>query len=699
MISKATQSVTITGYNSYGEGVARLDDGRVVFVRGAARGDVLEIAVYQELSKIARADIVRVLTPSPHRIEPDCVLYPDCGGCDYRHITYEEELFAKLQCVNDALKRIGGLSVQVDEVLHTGKIDSYRNKVVLHSDGSSFGFYRTRSHDIVHVNRCLLLKDDLNNAIKELTASGFGTKSELTLRSGRKGVSQPLEEELDGLVFSVEGFFQINAEAALLLFQKAREYAALSKCDTLVDLYCGVGALTLFIGRDAGTAIGVEQNADAVKAARENALQNNLSHVVFINADAADWTVDLTEPDCVIVDPPRKGLSPKAISNILELSPKRLVYVSCNPATMARDFKEFNRSGYEVKDICAVDMFPRTANVECCCLLAKEEVVTGDGALSQMEEIWIKIDISTTSEGVDVLTSALFDLGYHSLSVVDASDLEKLIEGKYGAWDYIDPELMKLGEVETSVTFYVPGDSDTHDRLDEINGMLQRLKTSDVDGKLGKLECSFSSVVDENWDDKWKEDYEPINIGDKLVVCPTWLDFDEGDRVVLRIDPGMAFGTGLDETTRLCLEALERMDVGGCSVLDIGCGSGILAIGALLLGAVSALGIDIDETAVNIAKENAELNGVAGASEFVHGSPVDLITKKFDVVFTNIAADAILSLMPEFPRFLNDTGVLILSGIIESREQDIINALLDNSINIIEQKIENGWCCITAKLL
>ena len=315
-----------------------------------------------------------------------------------------------------------------------------------------------------------------------------------------------------------------------------------------------------------------------------------------------------------------------------------------------------------------------------------------------MEETWIKIDISTTSEGVDILTSALFDLGYHSLSVVDASDLEKLIEGKYGAWDYIDPELMKLGEVETSVTFYVPGDSDMHDRLDEINGMLLLLKTADVDGKLGKLECSFSSVVDENWDDKWKDDYEPIFIGDKLVVCTSWMDFDPGERFVLRIDPCMAFGTGLDETTRLCLEALERMDVDGCSVLDIGCGSGILAIGALLLGATSAIGIDIDETAVSIAKENAELNGVAGTSEFVHGNPVDLITKDYDIVFTNIAADAILSLMSVFPRFLNNAGVLILSGIIENREQDIINALLDYDIVIKECKKENGWSCIIAKI-
>jgi len=315
-----------------------------------------------------------------------------------------------------------------------------------------------------------------------------------------------------------------------------------------------------------------------------------------------------------------------------------------------------------------------------------------------MDNDWIKIEILTSSEGVELLTPALADLGHDSISVIDAADLVNLMEGKYGAWDYIDPELMKHSEVETSITFYIKSDSDEHDRLDEINDMLLRLKSSESKKSLGKLECSISYITDMNWADKWKEDYEPIIIGEKLVVCPSWVDFESDENLVertkIKIDPGLAFGTGLDETTRLCLEALESMPVDGCSVLDIGCGSGILAIGALLLGAASALGIDIDETAVNVARENAGLNGVSGISEFIHGSPIDLVTNTYDIVFTNIAADAILSLMPVFPRFLNDTGVLILSGIIENREQDIVNALLDVGLSVIECRKENGWCCM-----
>jgi len=357
-------TVTVIGYGSDGDGIARLDDGRVIFVRNAARGDVLEVKLLKERSRSARAEIVRILTPSLYRVEPDCPYYPICGGCDFRHITYEEELYAKLSRVNDALARIGGLPIRAAEVLRTGQTAGYRNKVVLHSDVNSLGFYQSRSHNIIPIKSCLLVKDDINAAIKKLLPRG-----EITLRSGRHGLGHPIEEELDGLIFAISGFFQVNTGAALLLYRKAREYAALKKSDTLIDMYCGIGSLTLFAGRDAGFALGVEINRDAVKTAWDNARRNNIAHVEFICADAAECDIGAYNPDCIIVDPPRRGLSSAVISKMLELSPKRIVYVSCDPATLARDLRKL--MPYAVKDICIVDMFPRTANVECCCLLEK----------------------------------------------------------------------------------------------------------------------------------------------------------------------------------------------------------------------------------------------------------------------------------------------------------------------------------------
>jgi len=360
-----TYTVTVTGYGAGGDGVARLDDGRAVFIRGAARGDILEIKLVMERPRIAKAEIVRILTRSPYRIEPDCPVYPQCGGCDFRHITYEEELEAKLRRVDDAASPIGGLSVRASGILKTGRTRGYRNKAVLHSDGNSLGFYQSQSHKIIPISNCLLLNDDINKALGECVPGVT-----VTLQSGVNGLSPPIEEELDGLVFGISGFFQVNTGAALLLYQKAREYAALSKDETLIDLYCGVGALTLFVGRDAGYALGVEIDRAATEAAKENARRNGISHVSFINADAAKWDSAIKRPDCIIADPPRKGLSPGARQKILDLSPGRIVYVSCDPATLARDLRELK--GYIVKDLCVVDMFPRTANVECCCLLVPE---------------------------------------------------------------------------------------------------------------------------------------------------------------------------------------------------------------------------------------------------------------------------------------------------------------------------------------
>ena len=362
--SASTETVTITGYGSGGEGVARLPDGRVVFIRNSARGDLLEVRLTKSQKRSAHAQIVRVITPSPHRITPDCPVYPECGGCDFRHITYEEELAAKLQRVNDALQRIGGLPIRATEILNTGQTEGYRNKVIFHSDGSALGFYASGSHKVVPIDSCLLLKPDINDALKTLPPHG-----EVTLRSGRNGLGKPLEEELDGLIFKVSGFFQVNTGAALLLYRKAREYAAMQKSETLVDLYCGVGSLTLFVGRDAGRATGVELDHGSVAAARENARRNRLPHIEFIAADAAEWDCAGLKPDCIIVDPPRKGLSPGAVRKIIELAPKRIVYVSCDPATLARDLRALEN--YAAKDVCAVDMFPRTANVECCCLLER----------------------------------------------------------------------------------------------------------------------------------------------------------------------------------------------------------------------------------------------------------------------------------------------------------------------------------------
>jgi 23S rRNA (uracil1939-C5)-methyltransferase len=155
------------------------------------------------------------------------------------------------------------------------------------------------------------------------------------------------------------------------LYRKAKQYAALGKDETLLDVYCGVGTLTLFLGRDAKFAVGVESNPSAVRDAEMNAKSANFNHIEFIYADAAKWNSGDFKPDCIVTDPPRAGMSTKAIEKILQLSPKRIVYLSCDPATLARDIKRLSKS-YTASEVCVIDMFPRTANVECCALLLRK---------------------------------------------------------------------------------------------------------------------------------------------------------------------------------------------------------------------------------------------------------------------------------------------------------------------------------------
>jgi ribosomal protein L11 methyltransferase len=280
---------------------------------------------------------------------------------------------------------------------------------------------------------------------------------------------------------------------------------------------------------------------------------------------------------------------------------------------------------------------------------------------------------------------------------VDAADFESFLEGKHGAWDYFHCDLMQLREVETMVTVYLPSDPQGQESLSEIREMLARLKAADHAGEFGRLECSVSSVKDDDWGNSWKKHYKPAAIGEKLMVCPPWEDCAPGGRAVLRIEPGMAFGTGADETTRLCLEVLENIIEEGCCVLDVGCGSGILSIAALLLGAGSALGVDIDAVAVESAKRNAGLSGVQDRCGFICGNLADSVAETYDIVCANISADTILALAPEAPRLLKPGGLLILSGIIENRAKEVMDAFSGLGLAFRERRDAQGWSCIVFK--
>ena len=435
----------IEGYTSEGLGVARID-GQAVFVHRALRGEDCDVLLLKVLKNAAFGKVVKVHEPSPHRVEPDCPYYGKCGGCDFRHMDREEELYAKKTRVQDALRRIGGSDVQVEEIL-AGERLHYRNKsqFPIAADGT-VGFYKARSHQVIPVENCPLQKVDTNNVqlkfdryIRLYNVSCYdertrqGLLRHLYVRSNGAGESlvcifangrelpheaelvallreasprivgvvlgvntQPtgailgkeyrtlwgtdvLTDELCGLTFrlSVPSFYQVNREMAEVLYAKAVEFAALTGTETVLDLYCGAGTITQVMARHAGRVIGAEIVPEAIEDAKANAKRNGVENVEFFCGDAsavaADFAAKGLRPDVICVDPPRKGLAPEVVRAAAQMAPRRIVYVSCDPATLARDVKLFAAEGYGAVRAAAVDMFPGTANVESVVALERRE--------------------------------------------------------------------------------------------------------------------------------------------------------------------------------------------------------------------------------------------------------------------------------------------------------------------------------------
>ena len=430
-------TVRIEGYADGGAGVARIG-GRVVFVQGALRGEICEILILKVNKNVAYAKINRLISPSAHRMTPDCTYFPRCGGCACRHMDYEEELWLKRQRVQDALTRIGGSGVQVEEILGADDVLRYRNKSIwpVSPDGA-VGFYRARTHEVVDAEHCLLVHPAAEAAAGALRswmarygvrgydeAAGEGLIRHLFVRNNAKGGAlicvvanaetlpheaelvdalrgacpdaagivlntntkktnvvlgdayrtlwgaDTLEDTLCGLVFrlSAPSFYQVNRAQCEKLYAKAAEYAALTGEETLLDLYCGAGTIGLSMAKHAGRVIGAEIVPEAIEDAKENAKRNGIENAEFFCGDASAVAARLAagglRPDVVTVDPPRKGLAEDVVRAIADMAPTRVVYVSCDPATLARDVKRFAALGYEAERACAVDMFPRADHVE-----------------------------------------------------------------------------------------------------------------------------------------------------------------------------------------------------------------------------------------------------------------------------------------------------------------------------------------------
>lgn len=299
-------------------------------------------------------------------------------------------------------------------------------------------------------------------------------------------------------------------------------------------------------------------------------------------------------------------------------------------------------------------------------------------------EIKIEVD-SKDSEKAEAIAHMAVPYGIY---VEDYSNLEAEVL-EIANIDLIDEDLLEKDRSKTIIHIYI---SPEDNPMEATMFLQERYNEQGIDHAISSDCCK-----EEDWLNNWKKYFHPISVGDKILIRPTWRDdFDANGRVVLNLDPGIAFGTGTHETTRLCLEALEKYVTDDTKLLDVGCGSGILAVAALLLGAKTAVGVDIDEMAVKTARENAKINGVQDKIEIIHGNLTDKVQGVYDVVAANIVADAIILLSEDIKKFMSQDAVYIMSGIIDSRA-DEVKASISDSFEIIGEYTENGWFCFVAK--
>ncbi|NLZ45263.1 MAG: 50S ribosomal protein L11 methyltransferase, partial [Clostridiales bacterium] len=262
---------------------------------------------------------------------------------------------------------------------------------------------------------------------------------------------------------------------------------------------------------------------------------------------------------------------------------------------------------------------------------------------------WVELSIYTTSEGIEAVCGSLLGLGVGGFIIKDSKDFVDFLENKEMNWDYIDDDLMCLKDCETTVTVYLPENSQGADNLNSIKSELLALKKRDINNEFGRLECDLVNVNDEDWANNWKKYFKPLTIGNKLLIKPSWENISEQEtRQVLEIDPASSFGTGQHNTTQLCLELIEKYISPKDKLLDLGCGSGILSIGSILLGAKSAYAVDIEENAVKIASENALKNNIdvncytTSCGDIVSNQKLrEEIGNDYDVVCANIVADVL----------------------------------------------------------
>lgn len=297
---------------------------------------------------------------------------------------------------------------------------------------------------------------------------------------------------------------------------------------------------------------------------------------------------------------------------------------------------------------------------------------------------YIEMTINTSKDKKDIIEGILFDYGIYTTEEISSDIVDELDQDEKD-WDFIDYPLLNSKEGVFALRVYPENMEDANNLKAELN-----------EKNLGQ--CLIEEKDDEDWANNWKKYYKPLEIGEKLAIVPEWEAYDNDKRIVIKINPGMAFGTGTHESTYMCLELLERYVKKDDEIFDIGCGSGILAIAGLKLGAKRALAVDIDDKCIDASHENADLNNLEDKMDIKKGNLLDVVKGRADLIVSNIIAEIIVDEIKNLKNHMDKGGIFITSGIIKERRQMVIDALEENGFKIIDELEKNNWVAIVGRL-
>lgn len=414
MILNNKYKVTIVGLDHQGRGISKILD-KTIFIPNALVGETVEFKLTTIKKKYLEGELINIINSSEERIEPICPYFSECGGCDLMHMSYINQLKYKENKVKEILSKFTTIDISlIKNIMSCDDKYNYRNKVTLQVN-NEIGFYKKKTNEIVQINNCLISDDNINVIIEKLNKlKPFNNIKQVVIRASKftketmiviytKGIINEtqiienlsefatsivkydngyqvlygnpfIKEKMNDLEFiiSPSSFFQVNTKQAIKLYDKVLKLAELKGDETIVDLYCGTGTIGLYLSRYCKKVIGVELNEDAINDAIKNKELNNINNIEFICGDVTKIINKLeVTPDIIIVDPPRSGLDDNTVNKLKEYNPSKIIYVSCEPITLARDLEKL-RESFDIKNIVPVDMFANTYHVESVVLITKK---------------------------------------------------------------------------------------------------------------------------------------------------------------------------------------------------------------------------------------------------------------------------------------------------------------------------------------